>query len=219
MADKQATVYIVDQGASMAECHGGRTESDLDFAMKYVWDKICTTMAANRTTWSVGVVGLRTEDSQNALYNSEDDDAYGNITVHKELSPATMDDLTQLQTKLKAGETEAGDALSAVIVAIDMITRFTTLKTGKPGKYARKIVLVTDGQGAIDDGGDSEHVISTYRQLNECDIELVVLGVDFDDMEFGFKEEDKSEHKVDQLFFLASRNANSLSEKQRDFAP
>lgn len=205
MADKQATVYIVDQGASMAECHSGRVESDLDFAMKYVWDKICTTMAANRTTWSVGVLGLRTEDSENALYNSEDDDAYEHITVHKELGPATVDDLTQLQTKLKTGETEAGDALSAVIIAIDMITRFTTLKTGKPGKYTRKIVLVTDGLGAIDDGGDSEHVISTYKQLNECDIELVVLGVDFDDLEFGFKEEDKPEHKVRSAFSLARK--------------
>jgi hypothetical protein len=44
MAQKEATVYIVDVGASMGECHGGRSESDLDWVMKYVWDKITTTV-------------------------------------------------------------------------------------------------------------------------------------------------------------------------------
>jgi hypothetical protein len=44
MAQKEATVYIVDVGASMAECHGGRSESDLEWAMKYVWDKITSTV-------------------------------------------------------------------------------------------------------------------------------------------------------------------------------
>jgi ATP-dependent DNA helicase 2 subunit 2 len=44
MAEKEATVYIVDVGASMGGCHGGRTISDLDWAMQYVWDKITTTV-------------------------------------------------------------------------------------------------------------------------------------------------------------------------------
>lgn len=29
MADKQATVYVVDLGASTGECHNGRVESDV----------------------------------------------------------------------------------------------------------------------------------------------------------------------------------------------
>ena len=44
MADKEATVYIVDLGRSMSEKHGGRQESDLDYAMKYVWEKITSTV-------------------------------------------------------------------------------------------------------------------------------------------------------------------------------
>ncbi len=44
MADKEATVYIVDVGKSMGEKHHGRAETDLDWAMKYVWDKIATTV-------------------------------------------------------------------------------------------------------------------------------------------------------------------------------
>ena len=44
MADKEATVYIVDMGRTMGEIRNGRTESDLDWAMTYVWDKITSTV-------------------------------------------------------------------------------------------------------------------------------------------------------------------------------
>lgn len=44
MADKEATIYIVDLGASMGRTHNGRKESDLEWAMTYVWDKITSTV-------------------------------------------------------------------------------------------------------------------------------------------------------------------------------
>ena len=44
MADKEATMYIVDLGKSMADKHHGRTESDLVWAMTYVWEKITSTV-------------------------------------------------------------------------------------------------------------------------------------------------------------------------------
>jgi hypothetical protein len=44
MAQKEATVYIVDLGNSMGEKHNGREISDLDWALTYVWDKITTTV-------------------------------------------------------------------------------------------------------------------------------------------------------------------------------
>ncbi len=47
MADKEATVYIVDMGVSMGEKRNGRKESDLDWAMTYVWEKITSTVS----TW------------------------------------------------------------------------------------------------------------------------------------------------------------------------
>lgn len=45
MADKEATVYIVDVGASMKQKHHGRDETDLEWAMRYVWDKITSTVS------------------------------------------------------------------------------------------------------------------------------------------------------------------------------
>ena len=44
MADKEATVYIVDLGASMDKVHNARKVSDLDWAMTYVWDKVTSTV-------------------------------------------------------------------------------------------------------------------------------------------------------------------------------
>ena len=48
MADKEATVYIVDMGTSMGEKGNARKESDLDWAMTYVWEKITSTVG----TWN-----------------------------------------------------------------------------------------------------------------------------------------------------------------------
>lgn len=84
MADKEATVYIVDVGKSMGEKRNGRTESDLDWAMRYVWDRITSTVrdlerqciydqqfqkiATERKTACLGVVGLRTDGKMNGEF-------------------------------------------------------------------------------------------------------------------------------------------------------
>jgi len=45
MAGKEATVYIVDLGQSMGMKRHGRDETDLDWALEYVWDKITNTVS------------------------------------------------------------------------------------------------------------------------------------------------------------------------------
>ena len=49
MADKEATVYIVDVGRCMKEKNNGRDQSDLDWAMTYVWEKITSTVGENES--------------------------------------------------------------------------------------------------------------------------------------------------------------------------
>ena len=44
MAQKEATVYIVDVGKSMGQKRNGREVTDLDWALTYIWDKITTTV-------------------------------------------------------------------------------------------------------------------------------------------------------------------------------
>jgi ATP-dependent DNA helicase 2 subunit 2 len=45
--------------------------------MKYIWDKIATTMAANLKGGNLGVIGLRTDETNNPL----DVDGYENLSV------------------------------------------------------------------------------------------------------------------------------------------
>ncbi|KAI0391507.1 Ku70/Ku80 N-terminal alpha/beta domain-containing protein [Xylariaceae sp. FL0594] len=183
MADKEATVYIIDLGPSMADCHNGRVESDLDWSMRYVWDKISTTVAASRKTWNVGVIGVRTDETNHPL----EEEGYDNISLLQELGPMSMSSLLALRDVVKPSNTNTGDCVSAVVLAIDLIEKLT-----KKLKYNRNIILVTDGEAPID-GDDIDDIANKIKRTN---IELTVLGVDFDDAEFGFKEEDKSSIKA-----------------------
>ncbi|KAI2624034.1 ATP-dependent DNA helicase II subunit 2 [Hypomontagnella submonticulosa] len=185
MADKEATVYIIDLGSSMGDCHNGRIESDLDWGMRYVWDKITTTVAASRKTWTVGVVGVRTDETNNPLQDQQGD-GYENISILRELGPMDLTSLRSLQDLVRPSNTESGDCISAIVLAVEMIERFT-----KKLKFKRKIILVTDGEGSVDPDDFDE----ISEKIKACGIELVVLGIDFDDAEFGFKEEDKSSQK------------------------
>ncbi|KAI1500683.1 putative Ku family DNA helicase [Biscogniauxia marginata] len=212
MADKEATVYIIDLGSSMADCHNGRLESDLDWSMRYVWDKISTTVAASRKTWNVGVIGVRTDETNNPLQDEED--GYDNISVLQELGPMNMTGLRKLQRHIKPSDSDTGDTVSAVVLAVDMIEKFT-----KKLKYNRKIILVTDGMSPIGGSDDFDDISS---KIKSCGIQLTILGVDFDDAEFGFKEEDKPSLKrenerllrqlVDQCEGLYGTMAEAISE-------
>ncbi|KAK8088029.1 Ku80 [Apiospora hydei] len=179
MADKEATVYIVDLGSSMADCHNGRIESDMSWSMQYVWDRISTTVAANRKTWNIGVVGLKTDETDNPL---AEEDGYNNISVLRELGPMGMAGLRSLQEKIQPSSTDVGDCLSAIVIAMEMIQTFT-----KKLKYNRRIFLVTNGESPLDE--DEEAVTEIAARIKELGIELTVLW-------FGFKEEDKTEQKT-----------------------
>jgi ATP-dependent DNA helicase 2 subunit 2 len=142
-------------------------------------------MSANLKGWNVGIIGFRTDDTDNPL----EEDGYQNISVSasidtcsyavtadftqvlKPLGPMEMDHLAELRRKITSNETIVGDAISAVVVAVHMISEFTTLKSGKPGKYTRKIVLLTDGQGVMEDEG----LESIAKRINDCEISLVVM--------------------------------------------
>jgi ATP-dependent DNA helicase 2 subunit 2 len=161
-------VYVIDLGASTAECHSGRVESDLNYGMRYIYDKIGTAMATGKVSLGIGIVACRTDGTNNPLQEAGEE--YQNITVLKPLGPMKLSELHEVRQKMVPNKTEIGDVVSAVVLAIDMIDKFTVLKTGKPGKYSRKIVLLTDGQGEIDDD-----IESIADKINESDIELVVM--------------------------------------------
>jgi ATP-dependent DNA helicase 2 subunit 2 len=166
MADKEATVYIVDLGASMAGYHNGRNESNLDWSMRYVWDKISTTVAASRKTWNVGVIGVRTDETDHPLKGQVE--GYDNISLLQELGPITMNSLVALRDRVKTSDTQTGDCISAVVLAIEMIEKLT-----KRLKYNRRIILVTDGEAPIDDSD----IDDISEKIKMTGIQLTVLSV------------------------------------------
>ena len=192
MAEKEATVFIVDLGASMKDCHHDREQTDLDWALTYVWDRITSTVAPDRKTTFQAVIGLKTDHTSNEL---EADPSFGNITVFQELSQLLLPDLKALREQVVPSHTGLGDAISAIVVAIQMIE-----KKCRRLKYIRRIVLVTNGRGELD--GDQTAEISA--KIKEEGIQLTVLGVDFDDEDYGFKEEAKDPAKARNESILAS---------------
>jgi ATP-dependent DNA helicase 2 subunit 2 len=120
-----------------------------------------------------------------------------------------LGDIRVLQEYFKPSKTNDGDCkfsdtevvskltlivLSALAVAIQMIDNATKGKNGNPLKYDRRIIIVTDGRGTMD--SDDLKQIAGKVQQTDAPIELVLLGVDFDDPDSGYKEENKSPDKV-----------------------
>ncbi|KAF2172563.1 hypothetical protein M409DRAFT_50238 [Zasmidium cellare ATCC 36951] len=183
MASKEATVYIVDVGRTMGERKQGRTQTNLDWALEYVWDKITSTVANGRKTANIGVIGLRTDETKNP---QEDEEDYEHIKVCQELNQMLMPDVRRLRNDLVVNKTSTGDAISALIVAIQMIS-----EKCKKLQYVRKIILITDARAPM----QTEDLSQITKKLKEDSIELVILGVDFDDADYGFKEESKPAEK------------------------
>ncbi|KAF2744802.1 ATP-dependent DNA helicase-like protein II [Sporormia fimetaria CBS 119925] len=193
MAQKEATVYVLDLGRSMGEKRHGRDKTNLEWAMQYVWDKITTTVATGRKTALMGVVGYRTDETD-LLGVIEDDEGYDNICVFSEVKQFLLQDVRDLQQRLKPCKSESGDLFSAIAVAIQMIKSATEGKTG-PLKFERRIIVISDGYGQFDTDDLDQFAAQITHEKSKIDI--TVLGVDFDDPENGYKEEDKDSAKAE----------------------
>ena len=100
MADKEATVYIVDLSKSMSKKHSGREETDLDWALLYVWDKITATVNTGRKTATLGVIGLGTDETVLNSRELEGDESYEHISVLQPISQILMSHIRELQNQL-----------------------------------------------------------------------------------------------------------------------
>ncbi|KAL4944789.1 hypothetical protein BDV06DRAFT_219972 [Aspergillus oleicola] len=190
MADKEATVYIVDVGKSMGERRHGREITDLEWAMQYIWDRITTTVGTGRKMAKLGVIGLKTDGTNNELGGESH---FANLSVLSDIEQFLMSDVRQLGEKIKPSNTDKGDAISALILAIQLIITHC-----KKLKWKRKIVLITNGMGRM----NSENLEDIVSKIKEDSIELVILGPDFDDPEYGTKEEDKDPRKAENEALL-----------------
>jgi len=98
-----------------------------------------------------------------------------------------MPELRRLHDRLKPSSNDKRDAISAIVVAIQLISDHC-----KRLQYLKKIVLITNGTGSM----DPDDIDDIATKVKNDGIELVILGVDFDDVEYGFVERDKSPIKA-----------------------
>jgi ATP-dependent DNA helicase 2 subunit 2 len=185
MADKEATVFVVDVCRSMGQNHQDREVSDLEYTLQYVWDKISGIVQTGRKTLQCGVVALGSNSSKNDMQHEE---GYEHIEVVRPIGQLLLADLQRLPEQLKVSSTseKQRDTLSGIIIGVDMI-----MKHCKQLKFKKKLVVCTNGLGLL----DPDQLQDVAAQIKDNDIKLIVLGVDFDDPEYGFKEEDKPSGK------------------------
>ena len=153
-------------------------------------------VATGRKTALVGVIALRTDGTENEL---AEDESYQNISVVQPLKTTLMPDIRLLCSTLQPSSTDDGDAVSAIVVAIQLIAAHC-----KKLKFIKRIFLVTNAIGIID--SDESGLEQIAKKVKAENIELTVLGVGFDDAEFGYKEENKDptkEHNEQLLRNLA----------------
>lgn len=101
--------------------------------------------------------------------------------------------------------------LSALALAVQMIDSATKGKNGNPLKYDRRIIIVTDGRGALDTEDLDQFAMKIKNP--EAPIDLVLLGVDFDDPDSGYKEEGKEARKASLQFYPEIHPADSTKAK------
>lgn len=95
-----------------------------------------------------------------------------------------MPGMRELRSALKPSNTDRGDAISALALATHLITQHC-----KKLKYIKNIVLVTNATPNIYDVDELDNIAA---QLQLQNINLVVLGIDFDDPDGGPKHEHES---------------------------
>jgi ATP-dependent DNA helicase 2 subunit 2 len=135
---------------------------------------------------------LRTDETNN---KEADDEGYSNISVIQPIQQFLMTTVRAVQERMRPSHTDEGDAFSALAIAVQMMSEHC-----RHLKYRKNIILVTDGRGSIN--ADDEDISNITKKITQDGINLTVLGVDFDDSDFGVKEEDKPEHKADNESIL-----------------
>ncbi len=146
----------------------------------------------SRKTLQLGVLSLGTDKTDNAMEGVEGGESYRHISVLQPIAQILLPELQNLPKVLKPSHTDDRDIVSAIILGVDMINRHC-----KHLKFKKKLFVVTN---AVASRIDEDDVDQLAQQFKDNNIELTVLGVDFDDAEYGFRQEEKPKEKAKNEF-------------------
>ncbi|KAF9073930.1 SPOC domain-like protein [Rhodocollybia butyracea] len=196
------TMFVVDVCKSMGATktiplppgpNGEQRSSEvthLQYALQYVKFKIQDMIYNGRKTDQCGVIIFGTEDTDNRI--NDENGGYENVTEYITIAQPTAETLKRLD-ELKPSDVY-GDPIDALIVAVEA----QNLYLGNKKTWTRKVILVTDGEGPI----ELEDWEVTAAKMNELNVALTVVGVEFDDEEYEFKQKNKPHYKeVNEQFY------------------
>ncbi|EKM60439.1 uncharacterized protein PHACADRAFT_82428 [Phanerochaete carnosa HHB-10118-sp] len=141
------------------------------------------TIYHERKTDQCGVIVFGSRKTNNHVNRKQG--GYENVDELVPILHPTAKTIAQI-SELNPAE-EIGDPLDALVVGIETQDQYL----GNKKTWTRKIVLLTDGENPI----EIQHLEKIAQRLNDLKIKLTIVGVDFDDEEFGYVEEDKSDIK------------------------
>ncbi|KAG1761756.1 SPOC like C-terminal domain-containing protein [Suillus occidentalis] len=163
--------------------------TNLEWALQFVKLKIQEMIFNGRKTDQCGVILFGSEETDNIIH--EKNGGYQHVSEYIPIAQPNSTTLAKLDA-LQPSE-NSGDPIDALIVGIET----QDIYLNKKRTWTRKIVIVTDGQSPM----EIEDWEATVKKMNGLAISLTVIGVDFDDDEFPFHEEDKSTIKLENEAF------------------
>ncbi|KAI0321008.1 SPOC domain-like protein [Amylostereum chailletii] len=196
------TMFLVDVSPSMGKVRSVQLPDDpdgqehsiemtnLEWSLQFVMLKIQEMIFNGRKTEQCGVILFGTDETHNVVNDKTGDYEY--VTEYIPICQPNASTLSKLAA-LTPSET-IGDPIDALVVGIE--TQHNYLASKKT--WTRKMVLLTDGENPIE-VEDWETIVEKMKAL---DILLTVVGIDFDDEEIEFREDDKSHVKnANEAFF------------------
>lgn len=184
---KEATLFLVDVGSTMGLRLQGRDVTDLEWAMQLVQARVGPKVLQERKTDVVGVVAVNSDATDHALGGLEGAHYYDHIAVLLPIQQILMPQI-ELLRQIRPSRCTTADLVSAIVVGIDLLMQHC-----RKNKWLKNLALITNARCArVSDEG----VEGIVRQLQEQEIALTVLGIDFDSPHEGFKEEEKDPDKA-----------------------
>ncbi|KAJ8520350.1 hypothetical protein ONZ45_g2822 [Pleurotus djamor] len=171
--------------------------TNLEYALQFVKLKIQDMVYNGRKTDQCGVITFGSEETNNIVHDKMKD-GYENVSEFIPIAQPGIGTLAKLDTLEPSSV--PGDAIDALVVAIETQHKYL----GSKKTWTRKIVLVTDGESPL----EVEDWEAIVQKMDALDVSLTVVGVDFDDEELPFYEENKSDIKKGNEKFFTELTAS-----------
>ncbi|TFK19905.1 SPOC domain-like protein [Coprinopsis marcescibilis] len=167
--------------------------TNLEWCLRYVKLKIQEMIFNGRKTDQCGVIVFGSDITDNIVNKESGGEGYANVQEYISIGQPNVGTIAKLDA-LRPSESSTGDPLDALIVALETQGRYLASKKS----WTRKVFLVTDGEGPV----EAEDWQDIVKKMQQHDVFLTIVGVDFDDPELGYEYPDKSRHKkVNEAFY------------------